>query len=101
MRPRGRGSAARRPATRLRVPASRESRIPCLASSVQRCATVSPARWTTASRPASAAAGAGPAIGSQLDGVDAQRVAGLGGVAGEHGDLVAAGLAARGRGGIR
>ena len=62
---RGAGSAAAMPATRLRVPISRESRIADRDSSVQRWATFSPARWTTASRPLSAAAGAGSCSGRQ------------------------------------
>ena len=61
----GRGSAVRSPSTRLRVPSSRDARMRCLTSEVQRWATFSPARLTTASRPASASAGAGPATGSQ------------------------------------
>ena len=53
------------PATRLRVPVSREARIAAFDLAFQRCATGSPARWITASRPESAPAGAGPADGSQ------------------------------------
>src|SRR5215210_1659616 len=51
------------PATRWRVPSSREERMRRFASSLQRWATFSPARCTTASRPSSAAAGAGSASG--------------------------------------
>ena len=61
-------AAARRPrspATRLRVPSSREASNRRLASSFQRWATSSPARCTTPSRPASAAAGAGSSSGCQ------------------------------------
>ena len=61
---RGRSSTAARPATTLRVPSSRDDRIRALAASDHRCATGSPARWTTASRPVSASAGAGDASGS-------------------------------------
>ena len=96
----GRGSAARRPATRLRVPTSRLARIRCLASSLQRCATFSPARCTTASRPASAAGGRG-AGRVPFGGVDAERRARAVGIAGEHGDLVAALEQPRERAGIR
>ena len=46
------------------MPSTRESRIARLASSDQRWAIGSPARWTTASRPASASAGAGSESGS-------------------------------------
>src|SRR5690348_16246734 len=48
------------PATRLRVPSARVARIARLASALQRWSIGAPARWTTASRPSSAAAGAGP-----------------------------------------
>ena len=58
----GRGSAARRPSTRLRVPVSRDSAIARRDASVQRWSTRSPARWTIASRPARAEAGAGPVV---------------------------------------
>jgi hypothetical protein len=54
---------ARSPATRLRVPVSRVSRIAPRLAAVQRWATFSPARCTTASRPSSAAAGAGSPSG--------------------------------------
>ena len=53
-RARARARRSRRPSTRLRVPVTRLSRIAAFALGVQRCATVSPARCTTASRPASA-----------------------------------------------
>ena len=52
------------PATRFVVPATRDSRIRAFDFSFHRCATGSPARCTTASRPLSASAGAGPAPGS-------------------------------------
>src|SRR4051812_33216638 len=56
------------PRTRFWVPSSRDRRIRLRASSLQRWATFSPARWTTASRPLSASAGAGWASGSHLTG---------------------------------
>ena len=58
---RARLGRARGPRRGCGCPCSRESRIRRLASSLQRWATFSPARCTTASRPASASAGAGPA----------------------------------------
>src|SRR4051794_4783588 len=54
------------PRTRFWVPSSRDRRIRLRASSLQRWATFSPARWTTASRPLSASAGAGWASGSHF-----------------------------------
>ena len=60
---RARRSAARSPARRLRVPFTRLSRIARLTLALQRWATGSPARCTTASRPSSAAAGAGSPSG--------------------------------------
>ena len=56
------GAESRDEVPRCRRPASRG----CAAwrRRVQRWATFSPARWTTASRPASAVAGAGPSTGS-------------------------------------
>ena len=56
--------SARRPATSCSVERTRESRISCLTSALQRCAMVSPSRCTTASAAASAAAGGGAAFGS-------------------------------------
>ena len=86
----GRGSAASRPATRLRVPCSRDAISRRLVSSSQRWATSSPARWITPSRPASAASGGGRGLGIPGDGLDAERGVRLPGVAREHGHLVAA-----------
>ena len=62
----GRSASSRRasPSTRFRVPSSRDSRIRCFALAVQRCATFSPSRWMTPSRPASASGGGGSAVGS-------------------------------------
>jgi hypothetical protein len=48
----------RKAATSERVQSTRESRISRPAVSVQRCATGSPSRWTTASAPVSATHGA-------------------------------------------
>jgi hypothetical protein len=45
------------------VPNTRELRIRCLASSLQRWSTGSPSRCTTPSQPDSASAGAGPVEG--------------------------------------
>jgi hypothetical protein len=56
------------PAIRFAVPNVRLSRIRSRAPVVQRWAMFSPARWTTASLPSSAAAGAGSRDGSQRHG---------------------------------
>ena len=61
---RGRGSASASPATRFSVPVTRLSRIARLTAGDQRCETGAPARWATASRPASASAGAASSVGS-------------------------------------
>src|SRR4051812_40782636 len=61
----GRGSARSIPRTRLWVPSSRDWRMRLRASSLQRWATFSPARWMTASRPSRASGGAGWDSGSQ------------------------------------
>ena len=83
------------PATSWRVPASRLSRISALTASFQRWDTVSPARCTTASRPASASAGAGPGGPVPRDGVDAELLARASGAARQRRDLVAARLQRR------
>ena len=82
----GRSASVRRarPSTRFRVPSSRDSRIRCFAFAVQRCATFSPSRWITPSRPASASGGGGSAVGS------AQRTV-SGAAARQDGHLVPAG----------
>ena len=95
--PRRIGGRAASPSSRLRVPIMRLSRIARLACALQRCATGSPARCTTASRPASAAAGAGSRSGSQPTRLDRRRGvrARARGIAREHRHLRAA-LAQRG-----
>ena len=75
------------------MPISRESRIARRDASVQRWATLSPARCTTASRPVSAAAGRGlvqrpPGVGLDVAEGGARAL----GIAREHRDGVAARL---------
>src|SRR3954469_24188626 len=62
------------PSTRLRVPTSRDSRMRRSVSAFQRWAMSSPARWITASRPLSAAVGAGPCMGSHCTPLPALRL---------------------------